>query len=141
MNIYEHNVWSSGKVEIPKAGEYTGTDPYILALQESVLESRAKKAAEEEARQVETGIDPDNVEFIVLNGGTYCRKHLRVQCHMCEVDYESLMFKSNQLRLKQGKRPVGDAQLNLISAKFRRERDVRLSYFQDKMLKHAEQEG
>jgi hypothetical protein len=139
---YDHQIWASDKIQkIPDASEYTGTDPYVLSLQRAVLRSRAKAAAEEEARNVELGIDPTNVDIVILNGGTYCRSHLRVQCHICDVDYEHLMFRANQFRLKQGKRPVGDEHLNFISARFRRERDVHLSYFQDKMLKSADRDG
>ena len=51
---------------------------------------------------------------ILINGGTYCRAHLRPTCHMCEggVTYTQLHDDANSEREAHGLRPVGDPGLD-----------------------------
>lgn len=55
-------------------------------------------------------------ESIVINGGTYCRRHLRIRCHVCDMDYQALHDEANKHRSQYGIRCVGDAGLNALSA-------------------------
>ena len=54
-------------------------------------------------------------EQISINGGTYCRAHLRISCHICEVNFEHLHDSGNDNREELGLRPVGDAELDKMS--------------------------
>ena len=51
----------------------------------------------------------------VINGCTYCRPHLKISCHLCEVDYGHLNDEADEERARLGLRPVGDPALNCAS--------------------------
>jgi hypothetical protein len=54
-------------------------------------------------------------ETMVINGGTYCRSHLRKECHVCEVSCTHPDDAANEERSRLGLRPVGDPGLDKAS--------------------------
>lgn len=49
---------------------------------------------------------------MVINGAQYCRPHLMIACHICEVDNSHVIDENNDEREELGLREVGDAGLN-----------------------------
>jgi len=45
---------------------------------------------------------------ICINGGTYCRAHLLINCHQCRVDFQGNHDHDNFRRASCGLKPVGD---------------------------------
>lgn len=68
------------------------------------------------------------VEDILINGAQYCRAHLRVQCHICEITYQQNNDELNQYRKNKGMRPCGDPFLDLVSSSCSTERDALVVY-------------
>ena len=57
----------------------------------------------------------DMAENMIINEGLYCRLHLRIQCHICQVTYQQLHDDTNVKRRMAGLRPCGDPFLNYLS--------------------------
>lgn len=81
------------------------------SLKISLLGSVKRGEVDDETVGCFTG--PDGLgKQILINGGTYCRPHLKSDCHMCEVSYEHLHDEANSAREAHGLRPVGDLGLD-----------------------------
>ena len=86
-------------------------------------------------------VDPSIMETlsdsIVINGGTYCRKHLRSSCHVCEIEYAHLHDEANQKRIAAGAREVGDKALNAVSVELWAEVNAAKIEFREKQKPYA----
>lgn len=54
-------------------------------------------------------------KMTIINGGQYCRRHLMIFCHVCEVNNQSLVGdgeEANEEREELGLRPVGDPRIH-----------------------------
>ena len=60
-------------------------------------------------------------EMVIINGCTYCRRHLKRSCHLCEVAYTHLNDEADAERRELGLRPVGDPGLDAVSDAFEQE--------------------
>jgi hypothetical protein len=56
---------------------------------------------------------------MLINGAQYCRQHLMIRCHLCEVDNTSVNLKADDERHCLHLRPCGDARLNAAGEKWK----------------------
>lgn len=89
-------------------------------------------------------IDQDMIDMfqanIVINGGNYCRKHLRISCHVCQVTYERLHEEENQNQKSLGLRN-GDDGLDTVSIVLTRDVDSAILDFKNKHQQHRDENG
>jgi hypothetical protein len=76
---------------------------------------RFRKGAEGAAKDVLSLV----FASVVINGGTYCRRHLLICCDECGIDYKTLHDEANVLRIQHHVRPVGDSGLDAVSERIR----------------------
>lgn len=57
-------------------------------------------------------------QSFLLNGVQYCRRHLMISCHLCEVDNSNLRQEVDEERENLGLRPGGDPCLNKKAEKW-----------------------
>jgi len=51
-------------------------------------------------------------QSMLINGVQYCRRHLGLSCHLCQLEYRHMKEEANDERQRLGLRPAGDPMLN-----------------------------